>query len=199
MTYPADPGTGTPTNTIWLQVEDSLGLTHNASTTVTIYVNSPTAAMTASPNPAACNQSINFGGSGSSHGHAEHSIVTWEWDFDYDGATFDVDATGVSTSHAYGTFGSYTAALRVTDDNTTPKTDIDTAVIVVDQGNAPPTAGRTARTSSTKARIWCLTAQVRRIRTRAVAIPSLPTVGIWTATACSTTPWARVRRSPGRR
>ena len=43
--------------------------------------------------------------------------------------TFTVDATGVTVNHAYGTFGSRTVALRVTDNNVPAKTDLVTHVI----------------------------------------------------------------------
>jgi hypothetical protein len=106
---------------------------------VDVVLNDPVAAMTANPNPAACNQLIMFDATGSYHTHPSHSIVLHEWDFDYTGV-FSADATGVNLMHPYGQFGSFTAALRVTDDNSPAKTDIDTSLIVVDQGNTPPHA-----------------------------------------------------------
>ena len=45
--------------------------------------------------------------------------LTYAWDFDYDG-TFAADATGIDLkgpSHVYAAVGSYTVALRVTDDD----------------------------------------------------------------------------------
>ena len=54
-----------------------------------------------------------------------------------------MDATGVTVNHAYGTFGSRTVALRVTDDNVPAKTDLVTHVIDVDQGTCA--GGRTRR------------------------------------------------------
>ncbi len=122
-----------------LTVTDTFGASNSNQTTLQIYVNEPTAAFSANPNPAAPTQSISFDGSASSHDHPSHSIVQYGWDFDYDG-TFDVDATGVAPSHSYGLFGTYTTALRVTDDNVPAKTDIATTVIAVDQGNRAPVA-----------------------------------------------------------
>ena len=104
------------------------------------FVNQPVAAFTGSPNPAACNQGIAFDGSGCSHGRLDRSIVLYEWDFDYNGHRFDVDATGVNVTHSYSHFGSYTAALRVTDDNEPAKTAIDTEKIDVSLGNRAPVA-----------------------------------------------------------
>jgi PKD domain len=45
-----------------------------------------------------------------------NDTLTFEWDFDYSG-TFSVDTTGASPSHAYAAPGSYTAALRVSDED----------------------------------------------------------------------------------
>jgi type VI secretion system secreted protein Hcp len=142
MTHLADPSTGLPTNTIRLEVEDSLGLTSTDSTTVTIYDNRPFASFTANPNPAAYNQPIDFDASASSHGHPDHSIVSYEWDFDAsDGVDLtNPDATGVNATHSYPLFGTYTVTLQVTDDNTPAKTDTATLVIDVNQGNHPPVA-----------------------------------------------------------
>ena len=47
---------------------------------------------------------------------AARSIASYEWDFDYDGATFDVEATGVSLEHTFATLGTFVVALRITDD-----------------------------------------------------------------------------------
>jgi len=58
--------------------------------------------------------------------------VSYEWDFESDGV---YDATGVTVSHAYGQFGSYTATLRVTNDNTPPTTA--TVTVVVKVNHAP--------------------------------------------------------------
>jgi PKD repeat protein len=80
-----------------------------------------------------------FDGSGSSHGHPDRNIVWYEWDFDGDGV-WDESGPASSTTHAYPAFGTYHAVLRVTDDNTPPRTDTDTDTVVVDQGNLPPMA-----------------------------------------------------------
>ena len=47
---------------------------------------------------------------------AARSIASYEWDFDYDGATFDVEATGVSPEHTFAALGTFVVALRITDD-----------------------------------------------------------------------------------
>jgi glycosyl hydrolase family 113/subtilase family protein/beta-agarase/YXIM esterase-like protein/Big-like domain-containing protein/PKD domain-containing protein len=122
---------GLGTHTISLEVEDSFGVTATDDTTLSIYRNEPVAVASATPNPAAPADTINFDGAASTHGHPGHALVAYEWDFDYDGATFDVDAVGQAPTHVYGAFGTFTAALRVTDDNLPARTDVDTIDIVI--------------------------------------------------------------------
>ena len=98
----------------------------------------PTASPFAGANPAACNQSVTFDGSGSS-AEAGHSIVSYEWDLSYDGSTFVVDRTGSATNAAFD-FGSHDVALRVTDDGTPAKSDIGVVTVDVNLGNLPPSA-----------------------------------------------------------
>lgn len=68
----------------------------------------PTAAISATPTSGTVPLSVSFSGAGSSD--PDGSIVGWDWTFG-DGTS----ATGVTTSHVYGTVGTYTAQLRVTD------------------------------------------------------------------------------------
>lgn len=91
------------------------------------FLNRPVAFFTVSANPAGINELVRFDGSLSSHSNPQnHDIVLWEWDFDYDGVTFTVDATGETTTNRFPVAGVYTVALRVTDTNAPPKTDITT-------------------------------------------------------------------------
>ena len=131
------PGVAIP---IRLEVEDSVGLKNTADTELKIFDNQPTASFTADPTPVACNQAIAFDASGSYHGRPDRSIVLYEWDWDYDGQTFDVEGTGVTTTHSYARFGDYTAALRVTDDNEPVRTDLATVLVGVSLGNHAPVA-----------------------------------------------------------
>lgn len=73
---------------------------------------------------AACDATITFDGSGSTHCTASGTIVAYDWDFDYDGVTFDVDAVGSVVQHAYPIAGAYDAALRVTDNSIPSHSDI---------------------------------------------------------------------------
>jgi PKD repeat protein len=137
LARPTDPTTMLPINNVTLRVRDTLGVTHTATTTLAIYRNDPIASFTASPNPAACGQTITFDGSASHHGSAFHRITLWEWDWTNDGT---YDATGVTQPYIFGLFGTYTVKLRVTDDNSPAKTKTTTVTVNVNQGNRPPIA-----------------------------------------------------------
>jgi len=128
--------TGQP-SPISLTVTDTFGATHTDVTTVTIYDNRPVASFTASPNPASPYAPISFDASGSYHGRADRSIVSYDWDFDSDGI---IDANGETVDHIYACFGTYTATLTVTDDNIPAKTDTAIVIVDVNQGNNPPEA-----------------------------------------------------------
>ena len=58
------------------------------------------------------------------------TIQSYDWDFDYDGTTFNQDDTGQTSSNAFNTAGTFTVALRVTDDEA--ETAIATVQIVVE-------------------------------------------------------------------
>ncbi len=101
----------------------------NNSTSVPIQLtggtNSPPAAViAASPLSGPATLNVSFDGSGSSD--PDGGGLTYAWDFTNDG-TFD--ASGVTTSHAYGTPGTYSAILRVSDAQ--GATDTDSTVITV--------------------------------------------------------------------
>ena len=85
-----------------LTVTDSFGETDNADTTLSIYDNRPFAAFTADPNPCACNESVIFDASSSTHGRPDRAIVKYEWDFDGD-RTYDLSSgTPVTTQPSRG-------------------------------------------------------------------------------------------------
>ena len=123
-----------------LRVTDTFGVTDTDDTELRIYVNAPVAAFTATPNPCACAKPSASTPGASSPGRPDRQIVSYEWDFDYQPGVFTSDTTGLTVTHAYPTFGSRTVALRVTDNNTPPKTDTVTVVVAVSQGNRAPVA-----------------------------------------------------------
>ncbi|MDX9704059.1 MAG: PKD domain-containing protein, partial [Candidatus Auribacterota bacterium] len=129
--YPAVP------NQISLKVTDSLGRSNIRTRTLYIYENQPVAVFTASPNPAGCNQTITFNAAGSYHKNPTKSIVSYQWDFDGD---MQIDAQGVSVTHAYPAFGQYTVTLIVTDNNSPPRTAHDQKVVSISLGNQAPVA-----------------------------------------------------------
>ena len=102
-----------------------------------VFVPTPAALFTASPNPAACQQPVSFNGSASSAGHPDRQIVSYSWNFG-DGAVLTGGASSVN--HAYAEFGSYNATLTVTD-NSVPALSVSTSVLVeVSLGNQSPVA-----------------------------------------------------------
>ena len=135
--------------TIRLRVTDAAGLHHEATTTLTGKVDQPFACPAASPTTLAAScaspQAITFDSAASFHGAApERAIVKWEWDFTFDGTTFTPDVVLATPAPAqFGAFplpGSYTAALRVTDDAVPPKSAIATVPVTVTMTNHAPVA-----------------------------------------------------------
>jgi N-acetylneuraminic acid mutarotase len=94
----------------------------------------PVALFTANPNPAACGQPLTFNGSGS-RASPGFGITAYAWDFG-DGSS----ASGQSLTHSYGSYGTYTATLTVTDDSVPSMTAATTQTITVNQGNVAPFA-----------------------------------------------------------
>jgi PKD repeat protein len=126
---------GVGTHSVSLTVTDSLGGTGTSSTTLKIYDNRPSASFTANPNPAACGQVVQFDGRSSSHGRPDRSIVSYAWEFG-DGEI----GSGAVVNHVYAAYGSYTALLTVTDNNTPAKTATTTVEVGINQGDLAPVA-----------------------------------------------------------
>ena len=103
------------THTVNLKVIDSQGGEGLASVQVTVNNVPPVAYAGSGPYSGNEGSPISF--TGSAFDIADDPL-TYEWDFSYDGITFNVDASGSLTpSHTYDDKGSYTVALRVTDDH----------------------------------------------------------------------------------
>jgi hypothetical protein len=122
---------------ITLRVTDTFGASGTDSATLTIYENVPVASFTANPNPAACNQIVTFDASSSYHKHPSRAIVGYNWDFYNDGS---IDDTGITVTHSYSAFGSYTARLSVYDDNIPARSDDETLTVDITLGNNAPVA-----------------------------------------------------------
>ena len=126
--YPTDG-----TFTVTLVVTDDDGGVGQDALLVTVRNVTPTAVITGSPHSASENETILFDGSFSTD--PGNDIVSYEWDWDYTG-TFVADATGATATHAWPVSGTYTVALRVSDDD--GAWDIVTGLVYI--GNTPPTA-----------------------------------------------------------
>ena len=113
--------------TVTVLVNDGRGGVGQSSYTVTVSNVVPTAA-TGGPYSGDEGSPISFSGSATDPGA---DVLTFEWDFDYDGSTFDnVEVGGPTPQHTYAQDGSYTVALRVSDDNGGVSTVVTTAAAV---------------------------------------------------------------------
>jgi len=92
----------------------------------------PTARISAAPTSGDAPLTVSFDGTGSTD--PEVRPLGYSWDLNGDG-TFG-DATGQTATYTYTSNGTYTAALRVTDDQGAS----DTATVTIMVGNTPPTA-----------------------------------------------------------
>lgn len=116
----------------------------------------PDAQLTADTTSGAPILTVNFDASGSTDPDAGDTL-SYQWDWDYDGTTFDIDfdtGTTAIASSDFDTEGTFTVAVRVTDDGTPAASDIATIDIIVSTGpiNSDPvidslTADNTAPTS----------------------------------------------------
>jgi PKD repeat protein len=97
---------------VGLRVTDNA--TGTDSTKKTLFVGNapPSAALTATPNPALTGQSIALSAAGSSD--PDGSIAKYEWDLDGDG-TYEATTTGASNSVTFGSSGTKTVGVRITD------------------------------------------------------------------------------------
>ena len=87
-------------------------------------------------------QVVNFDGSQSTDG--TYHIVKYEWDWESDGT---YDAVGMTATHSYSAYGTYTVTLRVTDNRDVitggakpPMTATDTCTVYVHPPPHPPIA-----------------------------------------------------------
>jgi len=135
FTYP-EGGTYTAT----VRVTDNDDLTDTAPTTpfvIPVNVSPPEAIGTATPDPAdptraSFDASESFDDDG--------TIVQYDWDMDNDG-TFELLDAGATPSHDFGTYGTFTVGVRVTDDDgLTDTTTIDVTLVEPEPDPVPPVA-----------------------------------------------------------
>ena len=110
--------------TITLTVSDNRSGVGQDTVIVTVS-NVPPSLSAGGPYTGPSGSRITMSGSASDPGA---DVLTFEWDLEYDGAAFDVDALGATVQHSYVQDGVYTAALRVSDDDTST---IATATVTV--------------------------------------------------------------------
>jgi predicted extracellular nuclease len=116
VTFSAAGLDGPSTWTVKVRVSDG-DQTTVATTTVTVQNVAPTASP-GGPYAGVPYGAVIFAGSATDPA-GPRDTLTYAWDFEYDG-TFAADASGVdlkTPSHAYAAPGTYTVALRVTDDD----------------------------------------------------------------------------------
>ncbi|MGM0592558.1 MAG: PKD domain-containing protein, partial [Halobacteriota archaeon] len=130
--------------TVTLTVTDSTGKTDQVSKQVDVAdkPEAPTASFTFSPSSPTTGESVTFDASGSSDPNGD--IQSYQWDFG-DGASTD-ELSSPTRSHAYGTQGTYTVTLTVTD--STGNTDQVSKQVAVGETEQPPSASFTFSPSS---------------------------------------------------
>jgi PKD repeat protein len=103
---------------------------------MTLIVTDPPVAQLAAPSPASplTNESTTFDASASSDPDGD-PIATYEWDWGNDG-TYDETTSTATNSHSFGSAGSTTVAVRVTDSDGAT----DTASVTFTVRNRPPVA-----------------------------------------------------------
>jgi PKD repeat protein len=106
--------------TLGLRVTDNLTGTDTTTRSIKVGPQPPTAAFTANPNPAVVGGSIHYDASASKD--PDGSIVKYEWDFDGNGTYETSTGTTAAADRVYGTPGSFSIGLRVTDNSGTSAT-----------------------------------------------------------------------------
>ncbi|MGA1840943.1 MAG: PKD domain-containing protein [bacterium] len=125
---------------VTLTVTDDDGSMDSVSHNVTITDNAPAAHLSGDTTLDE-GQAGNYDASGSAS--YPDGIIGYEWDWDYDGVTFNPSGdTGAIQSHSWMDDGTYTVAVRVTDDDGS----MDIATLVVSVNDLAPTAALTGDT-----------------------------------------------------
>ena len=119
------------TYTVGLKVTDDNGDSSTVQHTVTATNRSPSAAFDISPNPTSPGQNVSFT---STSTDPDGAIAAQAWDLNNDGKF--ADGTGNTASRSFSTPGTFTVALKVTDDDGATTTVSHTVTI----NNRTPTA-----------------------------------------------------------
>ena len=132
-THTYDPA-GSYTATV--RVTDDDGLSDTDSTGITVGALVPPTAQGVAAPEAVGSTVADFDASTSFD--TDGTIVQYDWDFDQDG-TYDLLDGGASPVHNYGAFGTFTATVRVTDDDGLTDT-AEISVTLTEPANLPPVA-----------------------------------------------------------
>lgn len=99
-----------------LTVENNESLTDSVEKTIRVIQN-PVSIFTYSPENPIIEETTTFNASASHDNFDAGTIVTYEWNFNFDGVTFNTQTTGKIVTHSYPQIGTYTVALKVTDND----------------------------------------------------------------------------------
>ncbi len=119
-----------------VSVVDAWGLEDETSVVISVSGAMPTAVLSANPASGAAPLAVELDGRASSAGPG-HVLCVYEWDFNGDGTYDEVSTNGIA-SWIYRTEGSFSPALRVTDD--VGLQSVASAVVTVEASMNPPTA-----------------------------------------------------------
>lgn len=119
---------------VTLVVTDDEGESGTTTKSVTV-MQPPVAAFNYTPSLPLPGELVAFSDQSTDNG----TITLREWDFDYGGSTFEVAATGENPTHVFASAGTFTVALRVTDNE--ELSHISTATVRV---AGPPVAAFTS-------------------------------------------------------
>ena len=147
---PADPRTGLPVNQIVLEVEDTLGLTHRAEMTITLYPREPIAIFQQLPSPAPINEEtgevvVELDARESFSPRPGGRVINYFWDLNNDGAFDEFNGQPVITVRKIfepvptpDQIPAPVVSLRVIDD----RGEVSEYSLALDYGlgNVPPTA-----------------------------------------------------------